>query len=155
MKTLDTKIDEYIEIACSVDVFSLQEIQGLKEILQECFRNPGGDYIIFEERVGQEVAGFIIFGRISFTEYSWDIYWLLVGKKFQGMGLGKKLLVRVEKFVLERGRSSILKVETSTGKEYSHARNLYTRHGYKEMGIIPDFYKEGDNLIVYYKRMVR
>jgi len=101
------------------------------------------------------VVGFVIFGRIPLTVDGWDIYWLAVDKAYQGKGIGKKLLKDVEEHILKEDPQANIRVETSTLKEYAHARNLYYKAGFQEVGRIKDFYASGDDVIIFYKQIAR
>lgn len=145
--------DACLEIAREVDVFKPQEIEALRDILEEYLEYPDEDYIIFLEKDGESILGLIIFTRTSITEFAWDIYWLIVAKDMQGKGIGKKLIKRMEEFILQKEPQAILRVETSTKHEFAHARNLYVRSGFNEVGRIPHFYAHNDDLIIYYKQI--
>jgi len=92
---------------------------------------------------------------VPLTEFSWDIYWLLVDKHWQGKGIGQQILSEVETFILKKQSQAVLRIETSTAREYLHARNLYQKQGFKEVGRIPHFYREDDDLLIYYKEIGR
>ncbi|MFH1768219.1 MAG: N-acetyltransferase, partial [Candidatus Omnitrophota bacterium] len=139
--------------AKNVGIFNGKEIEVMEEVIENYVKSPEKDYFLLEEKQGEAVAGFLIFGRTPLTKSSWDIYWLVVDKNYQGKGFGRKLLKRMEEFILQNGSGAVLRVETSTKKEFAHARNLYARQEFKEVGRIPDFYEEGDSLIIYYKEI--
>ena len=42
-------------------------------------------------------------------------------------------------------------IETSSRSEYAAARRLYEKSGYKKVADIADFYKPGDNQVIYIK----
>lgn len=151
---LNSQEEPYLSLARSTEVFNPQEMQVLKSVLEDYRQNQGKNYFLFEEKSSDKIAGFVIFGRTPITEFSWDIYWLVVDKTCQGKGLGRKLLREVESFILQKEKRFILKVETSTKKEYAHARNLYAKQSFKEAGRIPNFYTQGDDLIVFYKEVI-
>ncbi|MBU1122148.1 MAG: GNAT family N-acetyltransferase [Candidatus Omnitrophota bacterium] len=142
--------DRYLEIAGNVGVFTSAEIDVIIEILNVHEKSDGKEYVVFNYKEADIILGFIIFGRTPLTEFSWDIYWLVVDLGRQGKGIGGKLIRMCQDFILGNGDSAILKVETSTKKEFAHARNLYVKQNFKEAGRIPNFYKENDDLIIYY-----
>ena len=147
---------EYLDIAISTGIFTQEEVKTLSEVLDDCHNDKPGDYyLLFEEKVDDKRIGFIVVDRVAITAYAWDIFWLVVHKDFQGKGYGKKLLERVEKHVLEEKEKAIIRVETSTKMEYTHARNLYVKKGYIESGRVANFYSKGDDLIIYSKEIVR
>lgn len=149
----DKEKQVYLEIARSSEVFTRQEIEALLDVLDDCGSDPHFYYILFEERLGDVVVGFAIIDKTAISELAWDIYWLVVDKQFQGKGFGKRLLKRIEDFILQRQKHAVLKIETSAKKEYAYARNLYIRHGYHEIGRIPHFYALFDGLIIYSKEI--
>lgn len=144
--------EDYLSVARGVSIFNQAELETLEEVLEDYKEYPNLDYFMIEERLQDgALLGFVIFGRTPITQFSWDIFWLMVDKSWQGKGVGKKLLKRTEEFVFKPSKRAILRVETSTKKEYAHARNLYIKQGFKEVGKIPDFYAVGDDLIIYSK----
>jgi len=52
----------------------------------------------------------------------------------------------------ERG-ARLVRIETSQLESYGAARSFYERMGYGEVGRIPDFYRAGDALITFAKRI--
>lgn len=147
-----TSIEPHLNIAGNLGIFFPAELDILKMVLEDYQRQKDG-YIVFEEYRDGQLAGYIIFGRIPITVYGWDIYWLVVDKNFQGIGIGSALLKRVERHIVQNHGSGTLRVETSTRKEYAHARNLYAKAGFLEAGKIADYYDQGDDLIIFYKRL--
>lgn len=143
----------YIKVAEDTEVFNPQEIAVLREMVGECLTIPGKNYFLFDEQQDTKILGFVIFGRIPLTEFSWDVYWLVVDKMFQGKGVGKKLLVRVEDFIAESQARAILRIETSARKDYVRARGLYIKQGFIEIGRILHFYAPNDNLVIFYKEV--
>lgn len=146
-------INSYIDITRDTKVFKTVEIEVLKEVLEDLKNNPDTTYILFEQKEGDNLLGFIIFGKIPMTDFSWDIYWLVVDINYQGKGIGKNLLKRVEDFLVKRGEKVILRAETSLKKQYTAAHKFYKKMGFKEVGIIPDFYAEKDGLAIFSKNI--
>lgn len=143
----------YLKIAERTSAFNPAEIEILNEVLTDHFDNPKTTYILFEEKDNDKLIGFAIFGRSPMTKFSWDIYWMVVDKEFQRKGIGKKLQRSIEAHVLSRDKKANLIVETSSKPEYNATRSFYKNSGFKEMGQIPDFYKEDDSLVVFYKSL--
>lgn len=145
--------EKYLNIACATGVFKLQEMNILEEVLDEWQKNPDGSYFLFDERYQEDIVGFVIFGKTPLTDYTWDIYWMAVDKNVQGKGYGYRLLKKLDNFLLAQMNQANIRVETSSRKEYAHARNLYLKNGFKEIGRIPDFYSQEDDLVIYYKQL--
>jgi ribosomal protein S18 acetylase RimI-like enzyme len=86
------------------------------------------------------------------TESSYDLYWIVVQRDARGRGVAGMLIDYIEQRVSGRGGTGI-RIETSQLESYGAARKLYDRHRYEEVGRIPDFYREGDALLTFYKRL--
>jgi ribosomal protein S18 acetylase RimI-like enzyme len=54
------------------------------------------------------VVGYTCYGRIPGTKYSWDLYWIAVGKRFQRRGLGHKLMQATEERISRLPRTANL-----------------------------------------------
>lgn len=140
-------------MAEGTSAFNRPEIEILDEVLTDHSDNPKTTYILFEEKDNGRLIGFAIFGRSPMTKFSWDIYWMAVDKDFQRKGIGKKLQKRIEAYVLSLDKKANLIVETSSKPEYNATRGFYIKEGFKEMGRIPDFYREDDALVIFYKKL--
>jgi ribosomal protein S18 acetylase RimI-like enzyme len=143
-------IEEYITIAEKTGVFKASEIKVLREILDDTFRYQEQNYFLIDEKKDDIIIGFVIFGKNSLTEFTWDIYWLVVDPDFERQGIGGRLLDRIVLFTQCRHSRFILRVETSSSGKYRRARCFYTRKGFIPAGRIPDFYAVNDDLLVYY-----
>ncbi|MFH1459379.1 MAG: GNAT family N-acetyltransferase [Candidatus Omnitrophota bacterium] len=147
------KINDYIDVAKNTEAFTEGELDILREVLEDLQNNKKTSYHLLEEEVEGKLVGFTLFGRTPLTEFTWDIYWLIVDKLFQGKGVGKSLLVRTEEFIKGKIPRAAIKLETSTRKKYSAAHGLYKRNKFMEAGKLPNFYSEGDDMIIFYKEI--
>jgi ribosomal protein S18 acetylase RimI-like enzyme len=145
------EIKQYLKITKSTEVFNEGEIEILKELLEDLQNNKKTTYSLIEEEADGKLAGFTLFGRTPLTEFTWDIYWIIVGKEFQGRGIGKSLLIKTEELIKEKTSRATIKLETSTRKKYSAARGLYKRVKFEEAGTLSNFYSEGDDMVIFYK----
>jgi ribosomal protein S18 acetylase RimI-like enzyme len=111
------------------------------------------DYtVLVADLLGFPVAGYICFGRTPMTEATWDLYWVVTHAEARGRGVARSLIRAMERELVRRGARAI-RVETSQKESHEAARQLYDRLGYPEQARFPDFYRVGDDLIVYYKRL--
>ncbi|MBI4846792.1 MAG: GNAT family N-acetyltransferase [Candidatus Omnitrophica bacterium] len=146
-------IKNYLDVAKNTETFMESELDVLKEVLEDFQHNKKTSYHLIEEEVNGDLAGFILFGRTPLTEFTWDIYWVVVNKSLHGKGIGKSLLVRTEEFIRQKMPRAAIKIETSTRKRYSAARGLYKRVDFQEVGKLPNFYAQDDDLIIFYKEV--
>jgi len=143
----------YLTITKDTEVFRATEIEVLEGVLEDWQHNPVTNYILFDEKRNDTILGFIIFGRTPMTEFSWDIYWLVVDKSFQRRGVGKILLKRMQVFIAKTNRTAIVRVETSGRNECKYVRNFYKNAGFTEAARIPDFYSQRDDLVIFFKKI--
>jgi len=62
------------------------------------------------------------------------------------------LLRFMERDIKDLGGRMIL-AETSSNPEYQGARDFYSKHGYREVARIDDFYRVNEGLIIYQHRL--
>lgn len=137
----------------SDDTFLDDEVAVALELIDSALesRDRENDYtVLVAEIAGTLVAGYICFGRTPMTEATWDLYWVVTHADHRGHGVAGALIRAMEREVTRRGARAI-RVETSQKESHGPARRLYDRHGYPEQARFPDFYRAGDDLIVYYK----
>jgi ribosomal protein S18 acetylase RimI-like enzyme len=84
------------------------------------------------------------------TEAAYDLYWLVVAQDARGRGIGSGLSTAVEEELKQRG-ARIVRVETSSLEGQGGARRFYEKTGFRLAGAIANFYKEGDDLLVFAK----
>jgi len=96
------------------------------------------------------VLGYACFGATPMTEATYDLYWLVVAENARGRGVGGALVAAVDAELKQRG-ARIIRVETSSLEGQGGARRFYEKTGFRLAGAIPDFYRQGDDLLVYAK----
>ena len=124
------------------------------ELVDDVLRHgEKSDYRILCAMEGPRVlTGYICFGLIPMTDKCYDLYWIVVDKKYAGQGVGGELLQEMEKLVAgKRGRH--LYVETSSTPAYKAARAFYKKHGYRPVCTLNHFYRQGDHKVVFMKEV--
>ncbi len=86
------------------------------------------------------------------TDGTWNLYLIAVRPDRQGQGRGGALLRHVEQALAVRG-ARILLVETSGLPALERTRAFYRKCGYDQEARIRDFYKAGDDKIVFRKAL--
>ena len=101
---------------------------------------------------GSEVLGYVSFGPTPLTESTYDLYWIAVDKSKHRGGVGKKLLKFTEEEITRRG-GNLLLIETSSQETYGGTIQFYERTGYELVGKIKEYYKPGDDKLIFVKRL--
>ncbi len=131
--------------------FTEEEIQVALEVLNAGLATgSNGDYSLFGAEIEATVRGYVCVGKTPLTSGTWHLYWICVHPDAQGVGVGQALQAHAEAFVRSRGGERLV-LETSGRADYARARRFYRNAGYAEVGRIPDFYRPGDDCVVYCK----
>lgn len=142
------------DITARAGVFNQEEVDSVPamfdEYLQYGTEGDGYNFLVYRE--GGQVLGYAIFGYRDLTDGVYDLYWIAVDPNARRKGVGRALLVACEEEVRKRGGRIII-AETSGTDEYAPTREFYVRTGYVNEATIRDFYKPGDDLKIYVKRV--
>ncbi len=101
---------------------------------------------------GTGVVGAVAYGQTPMTEGTYDLYWIACDPARQRTGVGTALLGAMEDDLRRRG-ARLLRVETSGTPAYQPTRAFYGRFRYRETARLPDFYRPGDDLVIFTKRL--
>lgn len=142
------------DITARAGVFSQEEVDSVPamfdEYLQYGAEASGYHFIVYRE--GEHVLGYAIYGYRDLTDGVYDLYWIAVDPQARRKSIGRKLLTACEDAVRAAGGRMII-AETSGTMEYESTREFYLRTGYKAEAVIKDFYKPGDDLYIFIKRL--
>ena len=98
------------------------------------------------------VKGYACYGPVPLTQGVYDLYWIVVDPSSQGKGLGRRLIEYVENDVMNRGGRMIL-IETSSQETYEATVRFYEGSGYHLAARIRNFYRIGDDKLVFQKEL--
>jgi ribosomal protein S18 acetylase RimI-like enzyme len=96
--------------------------------------------------------GFAYYAPAEMTDRAWTLWWIAVDKTVHAKGLGTRLLRKAETDVAAAG-GRVLFVETSGLPNYELTRRFYLKHGYEQEATLRDYYAEGDDMVVFRKKM--
>jgi ribosomal protein S18 acetylase RimI-like enzyme len=133
-------------------VFSADEVACALEVATGAAQLRNSDYVARCGFVDSTLAGYIAYGPTPMTHGTYDLYWIATDPRVRGSGLGASLMKTMEADLRARG-ARLVRVETSGGDEYEATRAFYQGGGYLETARIPDFYREGDDLVILTKRL--
>jgi ribosomal protein S18 acetylase RimI-like enzyme len=85
------------------------------------------------------------------THGTFDLYWVAADAARRGKGIGRALVQAMEDELRQR-QARLVRVETSSQEAYGATRRFYLAIGYEEEARIRDFYKAGDDLILFTRR---
>jgi ribosomal protein S18 acetylase RimI-like enzyme len=133
------------------DVFTDEEIGIALELVDIVLDKPEqNDYIIYVCEDGGEVLGYYCLGPTPATQSTFDLYWIATKPSRQRKGVGGALDEHAANLIKSRGGRLVI-AETSSQSKYEKTRRFYLTRGYAELSRIRDYYRIGDDLVVYGK----
>jgi ribosomal protein S18 acetylase RimI-like enzyme len=145
--------DAINSILIETQMFTNDEIAVALELTDAVlFNKTQKDYIIHIAELEGKTVGYICYGPTPVTVGTYDIYWIAVAPHIQKRGVGRKLVSYVEDEIASKNGRLII-IETSSQHKYEPTRNFYIRTHYTMEARIKDFYSEGDDRLIYVKRI--
>jgi len=144
-------VAEIRRIVMATNAFSGEEIDIAAELAEERIakgRVSGYEFILATQN--GKLAGYTCYGKTPGSERAYDLYWLAVDPDRQRSGLGHQILERTEAAIRKAGGAFMIAETSSTGA-YDKARAFYERVGFEKLVEIKDFYRPGDNKVIYRK----
>jgi ribosomal protein S18 acetylase RimI-like enzyme len=136
-------------LVAGISNFNPEEIELAREVIGDALDSEkNGYYLLTAAGSEGQILGFICYGPIPISDKRWDLYWIAVDPQRGRDGIGTQLLTAMENRL---GPGIRVYVDTSSTPGYTAARSFYKRHGYQVAGVFPDFYRKGDDKIVFFK----
>jgi GNAT superfamily N-acetyltransferase len=132
--------------------FTPAEVDVAEELIDVYLEDPEQkDYrIVVFENDRKDAVGYLTWGPTPLAEDAYDLYWMAVAPSEQGKGRGKELVRWLEDEVRGRDGRMII-IETSSQPKYHGTRQFYIDLDYKEVARVPDYYRAGDDRVIYAK----
>lgn len=139
----------------ATDFFPDFELEVAREVLDDAIAGKDdGHYRSFTALLGERPVGWACLGPTPCALGTWDFYWMGVHPDAQGRGLGRLLVERIEACAREAGGRLVV-IETAGRALYDPTRSFYLALGYREAARIEDFYADGDDKVIYTRRVDR
>lgn len=141
-----------LQLLHATAMFTEEEERVAAELIDTYLTQPDQkEYVIdvVENDAGM-AEGYVCYGPTPLTEGAMDLYWIAVHPGRHKRGCGKALVARVEN-ELRKNKGRLLLIETSSREKYAPTRQFYLRLGYQEAGRIKDYYRPGDDRVIYCK----
>jgi ribosomal protein S18 acetylase RimI-like enzyme len=140
-----------VEIVRRTGVFTDEEVSVAQELIDIVLTKPDQrDYQIYSAEENSTVLGYYCVGPTPMTIGTFDLYWIAVDPLIHNKGVGKQLLRHCENLIREQSGRLII-AETSSQPKYNNTRQFYIHNEYCELTRIKDYYKIGDDLVIYGK----
>jgi len=143
--------DQILTLLAKRELFTAEELAVARELLDDILTNSDSDYqalCVVEQ--DKRVHGYICFGRIPMTDRCYDLYWIAVDPAQSRRGMARLLLTHMEAAMRAQGGSRIYLDTSSTGP-YQAAKAFYLKNGFTVACVLTDFYRPGDDKVIYKK----
>ncbi len=135
-----------------LDSCELFPSEYLDEMISDYFNNAETEdhwftFLIDEKPVA---IGYCIPEKL--TEGTYNLLAIGVSQNAQRKGVASAMMEYIEQ-QLKQNNGRLLLVETSSDDAQMAARKLYQKIGYKQVAVIDDFWKEGEDKIVFLKQL--
>ncbi len=138
-----------IEVLDSSELFPSEY---LEEMISNYLDNPESEEIWFTNVREGKVIGLGYCTPEKLTEGTYNLLAIAVRKELQGKGEGRKMITYIENLLTERA-NRILIVETSSSPVFELTRKFYDKLGYRKEATIQDFWKDGEDKVIYWKKL--
>ena len=112
----------------------------------------GGTCFVEEAQDGEGLASVLYYRSEEAADRVYDLTMIAVRPDLQGGGRGAALMGHAEDDLRSRGQR-LLVVRTSGTAQYDKTREFYRGLGYSEQSHVPDYWTDGDDLVLFTKRL--
>lgn len=154
MDTPIRKVSQH-DIPTLKDVIDSSELfpsEMLDDMISGYFQNDNSPEIWLTYELDKKPVAIAYCAPEQMTEGTWNLYLIAVHNSAQGHGIGSKMMHYIEE-VLREQKQRVLIVETSGLPEFERTRSFYDNCGYTREAVIRDFYEEGDDKVVFWKKL--
>jgi ribosomal protein S18 acetylase RimI-like enzyme len=138
------------EIARRAGVFTKEEEASVFELFDAYLQSPDSGYEWFSARAGKHVVGFACYGPTPLAQGAYDLYWICTDPEVQGKGVGRALFSAMDAEIRNR-KGRLLMIWTSGGDAYMPAAKFYEHMGCELSARIREYYKPGEDMVVFIK----
>lgn len=137
-----------------IDTSGLFPSNLLENMMTDFFINPSSEDIWLTKEMNTVPMALCYCAPERLTSGTYNLYLIAVHKDYQGKGIGGEMMSYIEKLLGAKGER-ILLVETSGLPEFELTRKFYDKCHYTREAIIRDFYREGEDKVVFWKKLTQ
>ncbi|MDX2270548.1 MAG: GNAT family N-acetyltransferase [Cyanobacteriota bacterium] len=141
-----------LALAEATGLFESNQIEELAQMLNQHFSDETDSQGMWFSDYDNELVGVAYVAPERMTEGTWTLHLIAIHPNYQRQGRGAALLNHVEQMLTKYGERVLL-VETSGLEEFEYVRGFYRKSGYDEEARIREFYKAGDDKIIFRKAL--
>ena len=148
-KVLPKDIAGLKEVLNTIELFPAEM---LDDMIADYLNNPESEDIWFTTIEDNRPISIGYCAPEKLTEGTYNLYAIGVRGDIQGRGVGREMMAYIEGHLRQNGHR-ILIVDTSGTDDFQLTRKFYENLGYTKEATIRDFWAEGDDKVVYWKKL--
>lgn len=133
------------------ELFTQRAVENIRRDLKDLesgdYRNVMGCLVFCRQ---DKILGALIYRQDYTGDRVFELKWLAV-KKNQYEGIGYHLIRHAENLLEDKARLIIL--YTSNTLIWAGTKDFFRKLGYQEVAIVPDFWDDGDDRVIFWKRV--
>ena len=138
-----------LDLVVAAGMFPPDEADFLLEALVAV---DGTTCLVDDADDGLGLASVLLYRPEQAADRAFDLTMIAVRPDLQGSGRGAALMHHAERDLRERGQRMLV-VRTSGTTQYDRTRAFYRGRGYSEDARVPDYWTDGDDLVMYTLRL--
>lgn len=146
------KTSDLEELKAVIETSGLFPSSLLEGMVSDFFVNPESPDIWLTKVINEKPIAIAYCAPERLTAGTYNLYLIAVHKDLQGKGIGGELMNYLETLLKAAG-NRILLVETSGLPEFERTRKFYDHCNYHREAVIRDFYDEGEDKVVFWKKL--
>lgn len=141
-----------VELVVAAGMFTREEAQFLAEGALEAGED-GSTCFVDDAPDGGGLASVLYYRPEEAADRAYDVTMIAVRPDLQGGRRGAALMRHAEDDLRKRGQRLLI-VRTSGTSQYDKTREFYRGLGYLEHSPVPDYWADGDELVLFTQRLV-
>ena len=145
-------IEPMVHLAVTAELFPPEAGDFLREQARAWLdggEGPGA-WAVEDDEAGGGLGSVVFFEPRLATDRVWALTMIAVAPALQGGGRGARAVRWVED-TLRAQEQRLLVIETSSTPRYDKTRRFYERSGYRQVAVVPDYFEDGDHMVLFHK----
>lgn len=139
-------IPAVVDLVVAAGMFTPEDAGFLGTALEP--QEDGTTCLVEDAPGGAGLASVLLYRPEEAADRAFDLTMIAVHPDLQGTGRGRALMRHAEQDLRGRGQR-LLVVRTSGTEQYAGTRAFYRRLGYAEHTRVPDWWTDGDDLVLF------
>ena len=148
-RVVKADIEALKEVLNTIELFPASM---LDDMISDYFNNPETQDIWFTAIQDGKPISIGYCAPETLTEGTFNLYAIGIRSDIQGKGIGRQMMAYIEEELAKSGHR-ILIVETSGSPDFQLTRQFYEKLNYTKEAVIRDFWSEGDDKVIYWKKL--